>query len=188
MLEDSQDATLGRRRSQPAAPDAIAQVEADPGAVFDEYDADSVDELVASEDEAEADGPDGCTADDVAVAAMFDDGLEAPEADAASAGERDAPRDAPRDAGPDASEDRTEPRDGLLAGLTAPDADGSSGAAVPESSTAGSGEPAGVGAAEPSGPDEPAPDDLADDAEVAAALEAAESVHEGELPDEIPFE
>lgn len=151
MIENSQDATLGRGRSQSAAVDAVEQVEADPGAVFEAHGATSVDDLVAGDDEAAADAPDDCTADDVAVAAMFDGDLEAPDPDPESAAV-DAAR----------TDDRSDARsDEVLVELDA---------AIPaDDETTGS----------PDGPEPSAP--APDDPEVADALAAAADVDDRDL-------
>lgn len=173
MIEDSQDATLGRGRSQSTAVDAVEQVEADPGAVFEAHGATSVDELVAGDDatgvgaagddEAADDGPDGCTADDVAVAAMFEDGIEAPATTTESTSASESSE-------ANSEEDREALLDELERSATGCDST--------ETEHADSGGTEREGSAS-----EP----LVEDDEVAAALQAAEAVHEGDLPEEIPF-
>lgn len=126
--------------------DALDDVDADPGAVFEAHDADSVDELVVG-------GSEPATGQDDDVDALFADGLEAPS--------RRSSRDRPE---PD---DGQQPTDDVLAALERA-----------AESAACSGEERDPGEL----------DGDATDAEVEAAIVAAEEVYEGELPDEIPFE
>lgn len=170
MVEHVHSATVAPRDAEDG-PDPTDVVEPDPGAVFDAYGAETVDELVAAGRERLPDPI--AEADDAQVAALFAGEVAAPAREGGCEDGGDAPRGSDRRSSGDGVEDAA--ASDLLADLeravTTVD-DGSD-------------------AARDSGADRSErrePDEEATDADVAAALDAAEAVYEGDLPDEVPFE
>lgn len=178
-----------------AASASLSTVDADPGAVLEEHGADTVDDLVAEEEPApEPPAPD-IEADDEDVAALFGDDLEAPEysrtGDAAAADARTG-ADAPERPGADAAPStRVSSRwDGSAADTPEASGDGDVEEILPDrgADVLADLERAAEDVEATTAAVEPDLEREATDEDVAEALDAAEEVYEGELPDDVPFE
>lgn len=207
MVEHVHSATVSPRRADDG-PDPVEAVDPDPGAVFDANDAETVDELVASGSGAEAPTEPLLEADDEDVAALVADAAAEREADSGSSTGRASSGSASSHGNTASSGSATPPGSASSSGSassTAPGLEDDAGpnddleALLPERGAdvlAELEDDAGSERdrrAERDGSDARGADDApaaaeATDADVAAALDAAEDVYEGDLPEEIPFE